>query len=157
MESRAWSTVRWTYWAKRISPWSSESPRGRAKCSLELKRPIIDYVKDCDSPTFRTTKLGPVMLMDNFITGSKVFLPSVLSAWKPGKKRSFVYTYDVGKIAAICLTEPDTYGGKDICLIGDSVTPEEIAAMFKEIKGITLPRGEVPPMPEYLTVNFKAS
>lgn len=126
-----------------------------ANLSFEKKRPVIEHVQKLDSPEFRTTVIGPVMLMDGFINLAKIFLPAVLGVWKAGHKRKLVDSYDIGRVAAICLTDPGKYSGLNVNLAGDELTPEEIAAAFKDVKGITLPTGEKPPMPPFLETNFK--
>jgi len=100
---------------------------------IDIKIDIEGYAKRSG---VLTTILKPAQFMDNI--GMK-FLPV-----KNGKIRGFVAgdasvpyiaARDIGRYAKIALENPDAYIGKDIKLIGDFISGDELAGIMGKIRG----------------------
>jgi uncharacterized protein YbjT (DUF2867 family) len=109
---------------------------------VDIKIDIEQYAKQSGVPT---TYLKPAQFMDN--VGMK-FLPV-----KKGKIRGFVAgdakvpyvaTQDIGKFAQIAFENPDEYIGKEVKLIGDFVSGDELADIMGNIRGEMFKYGAVP-------------
>ncbi|KAK0729480.1 hypothetical protein B0H67DRAFT_475064 [Lasiosphaeris hirsuta] len=113
------------------------------------KHNIEIYLRDLaakEPGKFTWTILRPVAFFDNW---SPTFFGSMFTAmWasavKPTTKVQLVSVHDIGKFAAVALTDPATWAGRAVGLAGDELTLAEAKEKFKNVTGKDLPH----------TVNF---
>ena len=55
------------------------------------------------------------------------------------RKLQLITTKDVGMVAADALINPGKYRNKAVSLAGDSLTPAEANAIFKQVRGTDMP------------------
>ena len=114
---------------------ATDVPHFASKHRIELH--IMESAKGTD---MEWTILRPVAFMENFDGGffGKVFA----SAWQAVVKSrplQLVSTDDIGAYAAKAFLHPVDFKGQSISLAGDELTYLEMAQVFKEVTGSTVP------------------
>ncbi|MGW7411782.1 NmrA/HSCARG family protein [Streptomyces sp. NPDC054863] len=84
-----------------------------------------------------TTTLRPTFFMNNLLgyadmTGERLMELPV----DPGKPMQMIATSDIGRIAAAVLAQPEKYLGAQLEIAGDSLTFEQIAAIYQKVTDV---------------------
>ena len=107
----------------------AEITHWRTKWQIEL------YIRELGLPA---TVLRPVSFMETYyipdvekgILGGKLVDPI-----RPERRVQLIATEDIGEWAALALTEPARFVGKELEIAGDELTNPEIAATFARVMG----------------------
>lgn len=103
---------------------------------------IEQYIRQLDLPA---TILRPVGFMDSLaspllgVTGDTFALP-----FKPDTRYPLVAVTDIGKFAVLAFSHPATYLGQTIELVGDALTPPQIADVISRVTGRVITYVEIP-------------
>ncbi|WVF67741.1 hypothetical protein IAT40_002500 [Kwoniella sp. CBS 6097] len=119
---------------------------------FDIKRDIIAHLKE---QSFDWTVLSPVGFMENFYW--PLYLDQVTTTWPKAKHSHYklIAVEDIGKIAAEVFEQPQGFKARKLNIAGDSLTPQEIAEIWKEVTGQTLQAKEAPVFPEAFAPAFK--
>lgn len=88
------------------------------------------------------TVLRPSSFMENLITQSAtvgIRDGALRTAAAPHIRQQFIALDDIGAFAAFALRNPDTYRGRTLELVGDALTPPEVAAQVSTAVGRPVP------------------
>jgi nucleoside-diphosphate-sugar epimerase len=97
-------------------------------------------VEKAEGTEMRWLILRPVAFFDNLTPSyfGKIFATALQVGLK-GKPLQYIATSDIGHFAAQGFLKPEEYSGKSISLAGDSLTHDQMAAIFKEKTGKNFP------------------
>ncbi|SEP54339.1 NmrA/HSCARG family protein [Amycolatopsis saalfeldensis] len=88
------------------------------------------------------TVLRPSSFMENLITQSAIVGVrdgALRTAAAPHVRQQFIALDDIGAFAALALASPDEYRGRTLELVGDALTPPEVAAEISAAVGQEVP------------------
>ncbi|WP_280273143.1 NmrA/HSCARG family protein [Nocardia wallacei] len=109
--------------------------RGGQEAKWEVER----YLAEIGVPV---TILRPSSFMENFVTQSAtvgVRDGALRTAAAPHVRQQFIALDDIGAFAALALARPGEFRGRTLELVGDALTPPEVAAEMSAAVGRTIP------------------
>ncbi|PMB42426.1 NmrA family protein [Fischerella thermalis CCMEE 5205] len=112
---------------------------------IEQKYKVEQILKSTGLPT---TMLRACLFMEEF--WKQYTRPSILKgvfpfSIQPDKPIHLVTTKDIGRVAAYVIKNPSEYIGQHIELAGDVLTPQQMAAEFSRVQGMTVIHKEIAP------------
>ncbi|MGW4772107.1 NmrA/HSCARG family protein [Nocardia sp. NPDC004278] len=100
---------------------------------------IEQYIAESGIPA---TILRPSSFMENLITQSAtvgVRDGALRTAAAPHVRQQFIALDDIGAFAALAFAQPDAYRGRTLELVGDVLTPPQVAAEISAVVGRPVP------------------
>jgi uncharacterized protein YbjT (DUF2867 family) len=112
---------------------------GADRGGQSTKWEIEQYIAASD---VSATVLRPSSFMENLITQSAtvgVRDGALRTAAAPHVRQQFIALDDIGAVAALALASPGEYRGRTIELVGDALTPAQVAAEISAAVGLEVP------------------
>jgi uncharacterized protein YbjT (DUF2867 family) len=107
---------------------------------FEVKRGIEKHLrKVCESGAMKYTILRPTSFMDSLMPGLIGKALATMLKQMGTTKLSLVATKDIGRVAAMAFEKQEMYAGQVLTLSGDSVSFDEMNAIFREEIGNEMP------------------
>jgi len=101
----------------------------------QTKWQIERYIRELGLPA---TILRPVSFMETYYAPDvekAILRGTLLDPIRPDKRYQLIATDDIGEWAALALTQPGRFIGKELEIAGDELTNPEIAAAFARVLG----------------------
>lgn len=103
---------------------------------FEVKKGIEKYLKNiCEDGGMQYTILRPTSFMDNLTPGFVGKTLATMLKQMGNTKLALIATKDIGRVAARAFEKPEKYAGQALTLSGDSLSFDEMNAIFKEETG----------------------
>lgn len=135
----------WTAQVQHFIYGSAVIGRGKRVLGLGSKRAIEERIAELSLPT---TILRPVFFMENLNTHFPVETEDGQSRltipFPANKKLQMVSVADIAKAAALAFSDPQTYIGKSIEIVGDALTLDEMAAAWSKASGTKCSAASIP-------------
>jgi uncharacterized protein YbjT (DUF2867 family) len=126
----------WTVQVQHFVYASAVIDRAKGILGLGSKRAIEERIAELSLPT---TILRPVFFMENLMTyfplRSEADQLSLSIPFPPDRKLQMVAVEDIAQVAASAFSDPQTYLGQAIEIVGDAITLDEMALAWENIAG----------------------
>ncbi|KAJ7470897.1 hypothetical protein FB451DRAFT_1037189 [Mycena latifolia] len=105
---------------------------------LETKREAETYLRTVH-PNLPRTILRPVTFMDQLLPGpstvERITTIMFLCQLSPDTRLQLVAASDIGRVAALAFAAPEQWVGRVVDVAGDALTPREMEAGWRAVKG----------------------
>jgi uncharacterized protein YbjT (DUF2867 family) len=126
----------WTVQVQHFVYASAVVDRAKGILGLGSKRAIEERIAELSLPT---TILRPVFFMENLTTyfplRSEAAQLNLSIPFPPDRKLQMVAVEDIAQVAASAFSDPQTYLGQAIEIVGDAMTLDEMAVAWENIAG----------------------
>jgi uncharacterized protein YbjT (DUF2867 family) len=126
----------WTVQVQHFVYASAVVDRAKGILGLGSKRAIEERIAELSLPT---TILRPVFFMENLMTyfplRSEADQLNLSIPFPPDRKLQMVAVEDIAQVAASAFSDPQTYLGQAIEIVGDAMTLDEMAVAWENIAG----------------------